>query len=90
MKVGTKELKNRLSHYLRVVSAGELVHVTDRGRVVAELRPAAHQKGDDEDAFRELVARGVLTRGNGRRDDFAPVRLRKRVRASRMIIEDRG
>ncbi len=37
--VGVRELKNRLSEYLRRVAEGEVVIVTDRGRVVAELRP---------------------------------------------------
>jgi prevent-host-death family protein len=37
--VGIRELKNRLSEYVRAVQAGEAVLVTDRGRVVAELRP---------------------------------------------------
>jgi antitoxin (DNA-binding transcriptional repressor) of toxin-antitoxin stability system len=37
--VGIRELKNRLSEYLRAVRAGERVLVTDRGRVVAETRP---------------------------------------------------
>ncbi len=37
--VGLKVLKNRLSEYIRVVSGGEVVLVTDRDRVVAELRP---------------------------------------------------
>jgi antitoxin (DNA-binding transcriptional repressor) of toxin-antitoxin stability system len=37
--VGIRELKNRLSHYVRLVEAGESVLVTDRGAVVAELRP---------------------------------------------------
>jgi antitoxin (DNA-binding transcriptional repressor) of toxin-antitoxin stability system len=37
--VGIRELKNRLSHYVRLVEAGESVLVTDRGSVVAELRP---------------------------------------------------
>src|SRR6266516_1510536 len=36
--VAVRELKNRLSAYLREVAAGEVVLVTDRGRVVAELR----------------------------------------------------
>lgn len=39
--VGVKELKARLSEYLRYVRAGEAVLVTDRGEVVAELRPTA-------------------------------------------------
>ncbi|MBI3983100.1 MAG: type II toxin-antitoxin system prevent-host-death family antitoxin [Gemmatimonadetes bacterium] len=37
--VGVRELKNRLSEYLRVVRGGEHVLVTDRGRVIAEIRP---------------------------------------------------
>ena len=39
--VGVKELKARLSEYLRYVRAGEPVLITDRGEVVAELRPTA-------------------------------------------------
>jgi len=37
--VGLKVLKNRLSEYIRIVTGGETVLVTDRDRVVAELRP---------------------------------------------------
>jgi antitoxin (DNA-binding transcriptional repressor) of toxin-antitoxin stability system len=37
--VGIRELKNRLSEYVRLVRQGEEVLVTDRGVVVAELRP---------------------------------------------------
>lgn len=37
--VGVKVLKNRLSEYVRLASAGETVLVTDRDRVVAELGP---------------------------------------------------
>jgi len=35
--VGLRELKNRLSEYVREVRSGEGVLVTDRGEVVAEL-----------------------------------------------------
>lgn len=37
--VGIRELKDRLSHFIRLVEAGESVLVTDRGTVVAEIRP---------------------------------------------------
>lgn len=37
--VGIRELKNHLSAYVRKVEAGDVVIVTDRGRIVAELRP---------------------------------------------------
>lgn len=43
-EVGIRELKNRLSEYIRLVREGEVVMVTDRGEVVAELRaPVAEQ-----------------------------------------------
>jgi prevent-host-death family protein len=41
--VGVKQLKARLSEYLRLVRTGETVLVTDRDEVVAELRPARRQ-----------------------------------------------
>jgi prevent-host-death family protein len=37
--VGLRELKNRLSEFVREVRSGEDVLVTDRGEVVAELIP---------------------------------------------------
>jgi prevent-host-death family protein len=39
--VGVRDLKANLSRYLREVERGEVVLVTDRGRVVAELRAAS-------------------------------------------------
>jgi prevent-host-death family protein len=57
--VGIRELKARLSEYLRAVTAGEEVLITDRGRVVARLAPAA-----DPEVYRglyDLVSRGVVT-----------------------------
>jgi len=63
--VAVKELKNRLSSYLREVREGEVVLVTDRGRVVAELRQpssgtplTAHDR-----AVERLCAEGVLVAG---------------------------
>jgi len=63
--VAVRELKNRLSAYLRQVAAGEVVLVTDRGRVVAELRrPSAEAlPSPAEQALERLVAAGVLTIG---------------------------
>ena len=38
--VGVRELKAKLSEELRAVGRGEVILVTDRGRVVAELKAA--------------------------------------------------
>jgi antitoxin (DNA-binding transcriptional repressor) of toxin-antitoxin stability system len=64
--VGIRELKNRLSHYVRLVEAGESVLVTDRGAVVAELRPpgspGAHADVDPVAVrLAELARRGRAT-----------------------------
>ncbi len=63
--VAVKELKNRLNAYLREVARGEVVLVTDRGRVVAELRrPMAEVTlGVVEQALERLYAEGVLVPG---------------------------
>ena len=37
--VGLKVLKNRLSEYVRMASKGEIILVTDRDEIVAELVP---------------------------------------------------
>jgi antitoxin (DNA-binding transcriptional repressor) of toxin-antitoxin stability system len=42
--VGLKVLKNKLSEYVRLAAQGEVVLVTDRDRVVAELRPPDAQR----------------------------------------------
>ena len=88
MNVGTKELKNRLSHYLRRVRAGEVIRVTDRDVVIAEIRKAP-QVADAEHVFlRELEAEGAIALGGGKLDDFEPVRLRGQP-LSREILDDR-
>lgn len=61
--VGIRELKNKLSHYVRLVDAGESVLVTDRGRVVAELRPPGSTTVApvEPDGLAELARRGEAT-----------------------------
>lgn len=67
MVVGVAQLKARLSEYLARVRAGEEVVVTDRGRPVAKLVPAA---GADERLL-ELERQGLVRIGTGKLpDDF--------------------
>lgn len=55
--VGLKELKNRLSEYVRIAAGGERVLVTDRDRVVAEL--IAPQAGTPETGSDAALAEAV-------------------------------
>jgi antitoxin (DNA-binding transcriptional repressor) of toxin-antitoxin stability system len=61
--VAVKELKNRLSQYLRQVAAGEIVLVTDRGRVVAELRRPSTERVDFDPSLESLASQGLLELG---------------------------
>ena len=60
--VGVKELKNRLTHYLRRTKQGEEVIVTDRGSPIAQIQPI---RSGDKAASREaklgrLAAQGAV------------------------------
>lgn len=49
------DLKNRLSHYLRLVARGETVTVLDRGKPVAQLTPP----GSASDELQRLAQAGI-------------------------------
>lgn len=66
--VGIRELKNRLSEYIRRVRSGETIQVSSHGVVVAELRsPEPDREADAPPGLRELVRRGTA-RGVVRND----------------------
>jgi antitoxin (DNA-binding transcriptional repressor) of toxin-antitoxin stability system len=44
-RVGIRELKAKLSHYLDRAAAGETIVVTDRGRAKAEIRKLSVEEG---------------------------------------------
>lgn len=56
MEISVRELKSRLSEYLRRVATGEEVVVTSRGKAVARLLPpSARRRAASSEA--ELIAR---------------------------------
>jgi len=93
--VGIRELKNRLSEFVRQARSGETLLVTDRGEVVAELAPPEHIAGE-HGAPASLVAlakRGRVTLGTGPNDPgLYPRRpkLLKRRLAAQLLDEERG
>ena len=61
--VGIKTLKNRLSEYVRMAARGEVVLLTDRDHVVAELRaPSIGRATVLEDALLAAAVREGLLR----------------------------
>lgn len=91
--VSVKELKNRLSAYLREVKSGEVVLVTDRGHVVAELRqptPGTVLAPFDQ-ALERLAAQGVLSIGLPQDPRaYRPSPLRQSVEWRDLLDQERG
>lgn len=92
--VGLRELKNRLSEYVREVRAGEGVLVTDRGEVVAELIPPGHRVDEHgvPSGLLALARRGQLTLGASNDAALYPTLppLLRRRRAADLLDEERG
>lgn len=68
--VGVRELKNRLSEYLRLVRSGEEILVTDRGEVVAELRQPTPRADRPYPALAEAARQGRARIGLPNRADL--------------------
>jgi antitoxin (DNA-binding transcriptional repressor) of toxin-antitoxin stability system len=71
--VGIKQLKARLSEYVRLAKAGETVLVTERDEVVAELRPSRRQTPVAErleELLEALAASGEITRAAQPKGDW--------------------
>jgi prevent-host-death family protein len=92
--VGLRELKNRLSEYVREVRSGEGVLVTDRGEVVAELLPPGQGLDGSgvPSGLMALARRGQLTLGASNDATLYPKlpSLLKRHRAAVLLDEERG
>ena len=93
--MGIRELKNRLSEYLRLVRAGELVQVTDRGTVVAEIRAPGQTKDAERmpPGLLELARRQKATLGLPNKPSLYSIGKRPLLRgtsARELLDEDRG
>ena len=88
--VGVRELRTRLSAYLRAVAQGRTVTIGDRRRQpVARLVPVV--RSTDEDVLDRLAGRGVIQRGVGKPSGKPRIASRSRKRlVSDIVIEDRG
>ena len=84
--VAVRELKNRLSEYLRKVKAGERVVITERGRAIAMISAAETPVDEEIDALvRERAARWTGGKPQGAR---RPAKI-KGPSVADAVIEDR-
>ena len=92
MNIGTAELRNRLSYFLKQVRRGRRVVVLDRGQPVAELVPFTSEAQDLGGRIAEMSREALVTaRPVRERQTVRPTRLhRADVRAARLVSEMRG
>ena len=87
IRVGTRELKAKLSEYLRRVKAGETIIVTERGKTIGQIVPV---KPSLEKQLMALVDSGI-SEWNGKK--YQPGKPAAHNRGSKqlsdLVIEDR-
>jgi len=94
IEVSIRELKSRLSHYLRKLDEGEQITITRRGKAVGTIIPSL---GEDERArlnakMRELYERGILAQWSDKKPVFPKRGVRMRGEGptiAEMVLEDR-
>jgi prevent-host-death family protein len=85
--VGIRELKARLSSYIRQAKAGGSVVITDRGEPVARLVPVGQSL---EDRMEDLVEAGLIAWSGQKLSRIAPVaRTHGQQTVADLLLEDR-
>jgi prevent-host-death family protein len=87
ISAGIKDLKNRLSDYLRQVKKGEKILITERKMVIATLVPV--ERTDEDSRLLSLVREGFASWRGGKPGGIRhPVRIKGKA-VSEIILEDR-
>ena len=87
ISVGIKDLKNRLSHYLREVKKGEKILITERDQVIATILPV--DRGEEDSRLLSLLKEGFATwKGGKPTGSRHPVKIKGKT-VSEIVLEDR-
>jgi prevent-host-death family protein len=84
---GIRELKARLSQYLKRVREGETVVITDRGKPIGQIIP---YEQTSEERLEQLQVSGLIAWSGQRPSAQAPiVRARGEKTVAELLLEDR-
>ena len=91
--VGVRVLKAQLSEYLRAVKRGEVVVVTERDQIIAEIRAPRQEKdmmANTRDAIAALAASGEVTPAPTRKKgwSWSPVSLGLPAGTAEELLDD--
>jgi len=85
--VNIRELKSRLSHYLRLAKAGESVEIMERGTPIGRIIPTALAV---QDRIEAMARSGLLLWNKRKLSPMAPLaRVRGKRTVAELLIEDR-
>ena len=88
VSVGIRELKSRLSWYLRQVKAGETVLITDRGQPVGRIVPVAQPL---QERLEAMSQGGLILWSGSKLAPLTPVaRAQGERTVSDLLVEDRA
>ena len=87
MTVGVRELKSRLSEYLREVKAGRTIVITEHGKTVGRIVPASQSL---EEKMQAMVQAGLVDWNGQKLKPMKPVaRVKEGYSVADILIEDR-
>ena len=87
IQVGVRELKSRLSHYLRQVKTGQSVVITERGRPVGRIVPVAQTL---EERLEAMTQAGLAQWSGKRLEPVPPVaRVHGEDSVAYLLVEER-
>ena len=87
MRVGTRELKSKLSEYMRRVKSGQTIVVTEHGKPIGLIIPV---KASLEERMQAMVAAGLAEWDGQKLKPYKPVATnRGKGQVSDLVVEDR-
>jgi len=87
LKVGTRELKSRLSEYLRRVKEGQIITVTEHGKSIGYIIPIYKTV---EERIQMMISAGQVVWSGQKPKAYFPVALNSGDRQlSDLVVEDR-
>jgi len=84
---GVRDLKNKLSHYLREVKKGRSIVITERGKIVATIVPA--QERATAEKLQKLARSGLGTWRGGKPKGASRSVVIKGKPVADIVLEDR-
>ena len=87
VRVGTRELKNKLSEYMRRVKAGQVITVTERGKTIGQIIPV---KASTQERLQAVVDAGIAEWNGRKPKSYKPKAINRGPRqVSDLVSEDR-